>query len=648
MADVCGCPLSTLFGPDPAAELSSPTSETSLVAGHLGNEGFSRDQVMGFLGWESQTNSVDWLVERLLAGLSERDRARLSEVPVRVVDRNRIEIAAWQDAEDEWVLVDCSLRKSLEYVVRLLMLECFREAKDEFLFDPPSHNDVLDLLRLAGTHYLRSEWSPSIFEISRLHFRKQIIPNLSTAMAGSLFFLLAHEFGHIVLHHSSDVGKAARHVEALASGFEALADQYAIDVSLKAIDGIALCENDHLYLQFGVLQVLLAQILMEAAVVQDLGSRPGSQDPVYAHGHMIGLARLSGLLSANRDSLLSGTYSLVGDAFRVVDSLATALKCRPLNAAANRRRWFSIVYDNGGVRDKSTLEDAQRVKGLFDDGRYDETLDMLEKLDPRGEIPQHCHLRGSAFTHLDDDEAALVWYEKASALDEGASEPLADMAGCHFRLGHVEAARVSAEQALQRSTQDSVAWEWKARALAALGDQRAVLDTLQEGILRVPKPVNLLLMKAHVLADMQRLPEAVAALDEALAVQPGNATAWHNRGLYSLEQNNLGEGLEALREAVKLAADQGLAWRDLGTACVLASATGLPSPGEAERALEEALRLLPGEEIATLLLAKLYLAAGERARAMALVSRALVVHPSSSALREIENQVLGRGSQPRL
>ena len=173
----------------------------------------------------------------------------------------------------------------------------------------------------------------------------------------------------------------------------------------------------------------------------------------------------------------------------------------------------------------------------------------------------------------------------------------------------------------------------------ALGKLQEALETFERGATEVTDPLRLIVEKAKVLAQMQRFSDAARALEQVLALNPEDAAAWYNRGLYLLEVNDREEAVQSLREAVRLDPDEPYAWRDLGVACILASTTAESFPREAISALEETLRRLPGDELTTILLARQYQSLGDRDRALTQIRRAIEVHPASERLRALEQEM---------
>src|ERR1700722_2825266 len=85
-----------------------------------------------------------------------------------------------------------------------------------------------------------------------------------------------------------------------------------------------------------------------------------------------------------------------------------------------------------------------------------------------------------------------------------------------------------------------------------------------------PRPIADLLVRAEQYRIAGRLAEAAATCRTILQTQPGEPNATHLLGLIAHQSGNLGEAIEHLRRAVKLAPDVPLYHANLGEMCRLA------------------------------------------------------------------------------
>ncbi len=117
--------------------------------------------------------------------------------------------------------------------------------------------------------------------------------------------------------------------------------------------------------------------------------------------------------------------------------------------------------------------------------------------------------------------------------------------------------------------------------------------------------------------------QAENAYMRALADDPKSPEMWTRLGALRCRRQPL-SGMSALERALDLAPQYEPAWR-AKAACFL----GATQLSKAQRAAEEAVRLDPEQERATLLLAQIYEAQGKNKQARAWLNAWVVLHPSS-------------------
>jgi tetratricopeptide (TPR) repeat protein len=323
-------------------------------------------------------------------------------------------------------------------------------------------------------------------------------------------------------------------------------------------------------------------------------------------------------------------------------------------AEPNRRRWTFTHYGSDGFRSISLEKDLQTAKLLVDDGRCREGLELLDNSDFMQVIrvcespgmlesfddadqkyyAVFCHTRASILTRMGKDAEAAEWYQRAINARPNDAEPWSDKAGCHYRLGQYELAIECARSATKASDRDELAWQWWAEALRAIGDDVQALDVLDRGLKVIKNSGRLLTDKASLIAGKGCFQEAVELTEIVLRNNPNNAAVWFNQGVYLCMLGNYKKALEAFRHAIELAPAEGFYWQQFG---ITLAVLGQP---EAEEALKEALRLLPGDEAATMVLSAFYGARGEPKKSLPYIERALLVNPASKELLNLKEEML--------
>ncbi len=120
-------------------------------------------------------------------------------------------------------------------------------------------------------------------------------------------------------------------------------------------------------------------------------------------------------------------------------------------------------------------------------------------------------------------------------------------------------------------------------ALAALGKTATALAALDQALALEPKAVDAWYQRGQLLQALARPLDALAAYDSALRIDTCCAPAWSQRGGILKDLGRLSEAAACFRQALALGADPVL------NAFFLASAEGTQAPGTAPRAYVEGL-----------------------------------------------------------
>jgi hypothetical protein len=315
------------FDADPLSQLDrNSIGEIPVVMKQLENDGWGTEIALGWLIWESKLNSIDWIADQLLGAMKDTQRKNLAEIPVRITDTGKLAVLCDSENNVYWITIDRALVSFIDYVSRLIHIEAFRPKRNEYLFDPPTHEDVVRLLKLAGSYYHRGEWSASIRPISRMHFRHMLNPNLTIARLGSLLFILAHEYGHIALGHLNEIHRLVSGIAPQgALGKEIMADQYAMSITLSTIAKLWPEDEHRAHCEIGIFLYLMELNLAEVVIQIKTQGNPKELEN-YCISHSTGFARLMRLLESHNEQLSHTTKLLLLDYLDIGDSLADALR----------------------------------------------------------------------------------------------------------------------------------------------------------------------------------------------------------------------------------------------------------------------------------------------------------------------------------
>ena len=105
----------------------------------------------------------------------------------------------------------------------------------------------------------------------------------------------------------------------------------------------------------------------------------------------------------------------------------------------------------------------------------------------------------------------------------------------------------------------------EAMMLLLQGKPQEAIARFDRAIAQNPGSAELLVRKAMLLGLIDRS-EALATLEQALALDPKNAEAWSSMGANLVDANRLEEGIRACDRAIALDRRQGTAWYSKGTA----------------------------------------------------------------------------------
>lgn len=104
----------------------------------------------------------------------------------------------------------------------------------------------------------------------------------------------------------------------------------------------------------------------------------------------------------------------------------------------------------------------------------------------------------------------------------------------------------------------------QAMARLALGMRASALEAFDRMAVRWPDDPYVRASRAHLYAEMNRLPEAVAEAQRLVALEGAHAHHWYNLAYLLERADRLDEALEAFRRATELSPKLDLAWYGMG------------------------------------------------------------------------------------
>lgn len=135
-----------------------------------------------------------------------------------------------------------------------------------------------------------------------------------------------------------------------------------------------------------------------------------------------------------------------------------------------------------------------------------------------------------------------------------------------FAAGRHSEAEDGAARVLREAPGDAGALTLRARLLLADGDPVAAREIIRALLDRFPDMAALRIDHAIALRDLGRHTEAAAALEQAVALEPGNASAWVRLGEVRLNLGDVRQATDAFRRALEFEPAYVPALRGLGQA----------------------------------------------------------------------------------
>jgi len=166
--------------------------------------------------------------------------------------------------------------------------------------------------------------------------------------------------------------------------------------------------------------------------------------------------------------------------------------------------------------------------------------------------------RGTAFSMLDQHEAALACYERAIALDpETNASSYYNKATSLQHLKHYEAAIASYDQVIAlRSDLDADAYYGRASALLELEDYAAAIESFDKAIALGPSfAAQAHCSRGTALHRLRQWDAALSGFDRAIALDAAHATAHFSRGVVLSALRRWDQALTSFDRVIELAPD---------------------------------------------------------------------------------------------
>jgi predicted TPR repeat methyltransferase len=187
------------------------------------------------------------------------------------------------------------------------------------------------------------------------------------------------------------------------------------------------------------------------------------------------------------------------------------------------------------------------------------------------------HFEGRRF------EQARASFESSLALAPGRPSVLGNLGITLFHLGRLEDAVRTLSEATAADPNNADAWFCLGLSHFALGRWAEAADDLARGLTLVPERVDMRLTYSQCCLRQNKVEQALQALDRALAIDPGFAPAWTERGSLLRETHRLEEAAACFEKAIAAGGDAQL------NGFYLASVRGKAGPAAPPRPYVEGL-----------------------------------------------------------
>lgn len=161
--------------------------------------------------------------------------------------------------------------------------------------------------------------------------------------------------------------------------------------------------------------------------------------------------------------------------------------------------------------------------------------------------------------------AAVKFQPLTPAVQSRATASFA-LAGSYYlqSRSQLDAARSTALAATQKSPRFGFAWERLAELEFSFGRTDEALAALEKSLKLSPRNAQALALKGFLLAAQNRIPEAEACFDEAIALDGALGNTWLGRGLLRIQKGDKDGGIKDLQVAATLEPNRALLRSYLG------------------------------------------------------------------------------------
>jgi len=190
-------------------------------------------------------------------------------------------------------------------------------------------------------------------------------------------------------------------------------------------------------------------------------------------------------------------------------------------------------------------------------GRNEEALETFRQgaaRDPR--IPDPLNGRGKTLVAMNRRDEARQAFERALVLEPDDPEALGGLADLAIERGDLAEARARLETLRERDGEDTSITLKLGVVFVRLGELDRAIELFSEVVGRQPGNVDAAVDLGGALAKSGRPAEAVPYFERAVAAGARSPVVWNSLGFARLESGNQAGAIEALRQSLRVKADQ--------------------------------------------------------------------------------------------
>jgi tetratricopeptide (TPR) repeat protein len=204
---------------------------------------------------------------------------------------------------------------------------------------------------------------------------------------------------------------------------------------------------------------------------------------------------------------------------------------------------------------------------LLSVGRVDETERLLDSVRPEPDPAVRRTMLAAALRRViaatTRDSSRITHH--ASRITNSPSSWLAESYWLQSEA-NLDAARAAARKATELSPTFAFAWSRLAELEFSFGHTRAARNAVETSLRLAPRNAQAVALRGFLLAADNRIAAALAAFDEAIAIDPALGNAWLGRGLCRIRQGRADEGRDDLQVAATIEPQRALLRSYLGKA----------------------------------------------------------------------------------